>query len=369
MKVAHVFRALNAGGIERWLTDFANENNKSERFDIHFITQTSTVGFFEKQLEENAVNVCRIEIAKGYASYLWKLFIVFKRGKFDVIHSHVHHFSGIVCMLAFLAGVKIRVAHCHNDKREIYSRVHWHKKAYFWVCRLLLKLFCNRRIAVSPEASYSLFGSTNKVTVLPCGISYKKLHYKIQKASWPIVLGHVGSFTTQKNHKFLIEVFSLLNQKYPGYFELCLIGGGRGFESIKLLVEKKEISGVSFLGVRSDVPELLSTNIDVFVMPSLHEGLSMALIEAQYYGCSVVASNKISPKHKLSKNLVFSEIDNPELFAKDIYNLAQNEILESEQAEIRKIVDKSPLSVSHNSDVLKKFYSDSSFYYNFFKSF
>ena len=106
------------------------------------------------------------------------------------------------------------------------------------------------------------------------------------------VFGHVGRLTEVKNHRFLIEVFSALNQKYPES-KLLLVGRGELEAQLHEEVAKAGLEGsVLFLGVRNDVAAILSA-MDVFLFPSLSEGLSCAAIEAQASGLPTLLSTGV----------------------------------------------------------------------------
>ena len=284
MKVAHVFKSLAAGGIEKWLTDVAIENSEDKRFDLTFLLQSKDLGFFEEQTQNTSVNVKKMDLRRSFIKYLYDLFLELRNGRYDVVHSHVHHFSGIVMFVAFLAGVKVRVAQSHNDKREEYKDVNLKKKIYFIVCKLLLQVFANKKIAVSDKAAVSLFPASKKVNILPCGLRLSApLPVKVDKNVGHIVIGHVGSFSKQKNHTFICDLAKNLEDEYPGKYKFKLVGDGELLPSIKEKVKSLNISDVvTFLGLRDDVKELMLDGFDYVILPSLHEGLAMVALEAQY---------------------------------------------------------------------------------------
>ena len=118
-------------------------------------------------------------------------------------------------------------------------------------------------------------------------------------------LGHVGNFTQPKNHSFLLEIFTALLKKEPDTV-LLLVGGGEGMSKMQEKAQELGIAEhVRFLGVRSDVADLMQA-MDVFVFPSLYEGLGIALIEAQAAGLPCVVSDTI-PHEAYLTDLVDSE--------------------------------------------------------------
>ncbi len=120
-----------------------------------------------------------------------------------------------------------------------------------------------------------------------------------------LAVGHVGRFNQQKNHPFLLEIFAALLKKEPNAV-LLLVGGGTDMQRIQAKAQTLGVAEkVRFLGVRSDVTDLMQA-MDVFVFPSLYEGLGIALIEAQAAGLPCVVSDTI-PHEAYLTDLVDSE--------------------------------------------------------------
>ena len=118
-----------------------------------------------------------------------------------------------------------------------------------------------------------------------------------------LVVGHVGRFNPQKNHPFLLDIFTSLLKKEPDAV-LLLVGGGEGMPKIQAKAQELGIAErVRFLGVRSDVADLMQT-MDVFVFPSLYEGLPVTMVEAQASGLPCIISDKVPPECILTEGLV-----------------------------------------------------------------
>lgn len=134
------------------------------------------------------------------------------------------------------------------------------------------------------------------------------------------VIGHVGRFNTQKNHTFLIDIFSEVSKKDPSAV-LVLVGDGDLRSDIEHKVNQLNLSNkVRFLGIRKDVKELLQV-MDVFVFPSLHEGFPITLLEAQATGVKCVISDAIDPDVVLNpQTLVFSLSSSAQDWADAILN-------------------------------------------------
>lgn len=124
------------------------------------------------------------------------------------------------------------------------------------------------------------------------------------------IVGHIGRMSKQKNHKFIIQVFSALLRKNKNA-HLLLVGEGELYNAIYNDVKNRKIEKyVSFLGVRSDVPQLLSI-IDVILFPSLYEGMPNVLVEAQAEGVPCVISTNITKEIKLTECISFLSLSDP----------------------------------------------------------
>lgn len=117
------------------------------------------------------------------------------------------------------------------------------------------------------------------------------------------VVGHIGRFSKQKNHVFLLQVFQEIVQKQPNA-HLLLIGSGELQEEITQQISQMQLQDrVTILSHRTDIPELLQV-MDVLVFPSLYEGLSVVLVEAQASGLKCVVSDSINPANYLSEDTI-----------------------------------------------------------------
>ena len=180
------------------------------------------------------------------------------------------------------------------------------------------KKYATDYFACSELAGRWLFGDKTfeqgKVTIINNAIDLDKFKYdeKVRKEKRKelninddtLVVGHIGRFVAQKNHTFLIDIFSELHKKEKNSI-LLLIGQGPLIGEIKQKVETLGISdSVKFLGQRDDVNELYNA-MDLFLFPSLYEGLGMVLIEAQANGLPCIASTEVPKNARVSKKISF----------------------------------------------------------------
>lgn len=304
-KVLHVLGAMDIGGVETWLMSILRIAD-TERFKHEFIVHRDKKAYFDDEITQlgSEKYICKPD---NVFKYMFNLFFLLKKLKPDVVHSHVHTFSGFVMFISWLAGVKVRISHSHSDKRLVEKNVKIIRSVYIRLMRIFINTFSTSNIAVSEKAAESLFGedwSDNpKSKVIYCGVDYSKfrnikndISYR-ESLSIPkdaFVIGHVGRFEEPKNHKFILEVFNQLRQLDNKYY-LVLVGDGSLKSDIENIVSQLDIATyVKFMGNRSDVPEIMINLFDVFIFPSLWEGLPLTLVEAQFAKLPCIVSKNVT---------------------------------------------------------------------------
>ena len=205
--------------------------------------------------------------------------------------------------------------------------------AHFWG-QLLWSKYIDSMIAPSNLAAKYTFGERNylngRVTILKNGLDFNQYYFEEQgrnavRTEFNIspdtfVVGHVGRFNKQKNHKFLLEIFKEYYKSNPNSI-LLLVGEGDLILQIieysrQLGIEKKVI----FAGVRTDIQKVLSA-MDCFLFPSFYEGMPNAIIEAQVNGLPCIVSETITAEVCISNLVEFNSLNNS---ASDWSTMVQN---------------------------------------------
>lgn len=235
--------------------------------------------------------------------YINTLRRVLKQGAYDAVHVHGNSATMALEMVAaWLAGCKVRIAHGHSTSCKSMT-----------VHRLLTPVFqalCTHRLACGVEAGKWLHGKrsfsvvNNGIDTARFAFSKKARESVRQQYGYTesdIIIGHVGLFNEVKNQSFIVEILS----KLDGRYKLMLVGGGR----LRQMVEEKVAAmgltdRVTFVGVTDRVPDYLSA-CDLIVMPSLYEGLPLALVEQQTNGLQCIVSDNITREADKTGNLIF----------------------------------------------------------------
>jgi glycosyltransferase involved in cell wall biosynthesis len=306
VRVLHVLGAMDRGGVETWLMHVLRNIDPNE-VKMDFLVHTDRPCAYDEELEGLGSRIHFCPTPSNPLQYAINFNRILKsHGPYDVVHSHVHFFCGLVLTLSRFAGVPIRIAHSHNDTSRGDAQGSLLRKLYLRSCRQAIKWNGTARVAASAPAADALFGtawrSDGKARVLYCGIDFSPFHQPVVSADVrrefgftpdDFVIGHVGRFAEQKNHTFLLALYQAVLEIEPRA-KLLLLGKGPLESSIRDSAERMGIlSGIRFAGVRSDVARIMLGAMDVFVLPSLWEGLGLVAVEAQAAGLPTLLSTAV----------------------------------------------------------------------------
>ena len=181
------------------------------------------------------------------------------------------------------------------------------------IFRPILNLASSKRLACSTEAANWLFGKKklNEIVIVNNGIdtdrftfneeNRQRIRKKYQISNDTLLIGHIGRFSEQKNHKFILDVFKEIKYQHPNS-KLLLLGVGELQNIIEGKVQQMHLNNdVIFAGLKSNTQDFYSA-FDVFLMPSIYEGLPVVGIEAQSEGLPCFFSSNISNLIKITQN-------------------------------------------------------------------
>jgi glycosyltransferase involved in cell wall biosynthesis len=322
IRVLHVFGRMNRGGAETLIMNIFR-NIDREKFQFDFLVHSKEEGHYDKEIKSLGGDIYPVPLSKKNILQYRKEVkrVLLEKGPFDVIHSHVHFFSGYLLRIAKESGIPVRIAHSHTAQSMSSG---FARNMYTNYMRKLILKNATDLIGCSKEACKALFGpecfKNSKVKVIRNGIDlelFKKieegsllnLKNELQLNPEDKLIGHIGRFVDVKNHSRLIKIFSLLCNEMDNV-HLVLVGDGPLKNKISDLIKQYGIEGkVHMLGVRSDVPEILA-NLDLFLFPSLYEGLGLVLVEAQAVGLKCITSSAVPSEADIGAGLVeFIDLD------------------------------------------------------------
>lgn len=300
--VLHVLGTLNPGGVETWLMTLARRTGRDRiPFDVCLTSRVSERGRFASEFESLGGHIWHCPVDFNLYRFDRQLRYILRRGGYSIVHSHVHHFSGFILRSAMRAGVRIRIAHSHNDTRSEQKAAGYLKRAYFYVTKRMIRRYATTGLACSDEAACALYGSTWKAdarwSILPYGIDYERFRNRLvdkglkKKLGIPPeykIIGHVGRFHKQKNHDFIVDIAAKIKARDPKT-HFVLVGDGPEKATIERKVRQLRLHhSFTFLDNSVDVPSIMCDVMDAFLFPSRYEGLGIVLLEAQAAGLPCV---------------------------------------------------------------------------------
>lgn len=368
IRILHLVAGMDRGGAETWLMHILR-NIDRDRYQMDFASNLDTEDAYFDEIESLG---SRVFTCTGSPLVYARKFqqIVRDYGPYDLIQVHVHHYSGYVLYLAQQAGIKIRVIHSHIDTSSVESTANWSRKLYVALMKWSISRNATAGLATSRMAAADLLGvaweQDPRWQTLYCGIDLAPFTEPIDpvqiRAEFGIpadafVVGHVGRFESQKNHHFLLEIGAELAQIDPN-LRLVSIGIGNLRSEIEATAVAMGLEQQTiFLDSRPDVPRLMRGLIDVFLFPSLYEGLGLVLIEAQAAGLPCVLSDVIPAEADLVAPLIQRlSLQSPATVWAKAVVAARSRSQGLDPADALKIVSESVFNINVSLEQLTAFY-------------
>lgn len=342
MRIAQVLNRMDSGGIEMVLVNYYRAMNHAQiQFDFYYADTSSIPN--KKALQEMGAGMYPIPSYTKPLAYHHALYSAFKEKGYQIVHVHLNTMSVFALFAAWRAGVPVRI--CHN-----HSTAHWSEgrtTLLKYMLRPFNKLFANRYFACGKVAGRWLYGRRcmrhDQVTIIPNAIDTKRFAYdKVARAQLrkefeidenAYVIGHVGRFCHQKNHRFLLHVFKDFLLENPDAV-LLLIGEGKTQKEIRMFADTLGIGQrVIFAGVRSDADKLYSV-MDVFCLPSYYEGMPLVAWEAQCNGLPCLFSDQVTREAALRKDIKFLSLEKPETWLEALTHAKRSETAVTDQIDI-----------------------------------
>lgn len=305
IRVLHIVGSLEAGGLETLIMNIYRKIDTSQiQFD--FVVHHQKVGVYEDEILKRGGKVYHLPFLddKNILKYKKELKRIIRDGNYKIVHGHHSSLGSLYLKIAKQEGVPVRISHSHIAS---FSKT---PKGY--VKFLITRGFgrnATHHFACSQWAGNYMYGKNSDFRIINNGIDTEKFRFdpmfrsierKKLKIDDDFVICHVGRFHDQKNHTFIIDIFKEICRLHSGS-KLMLIGIGPLEDTIK---EKVKLYGLTdkvlFMGQITNVHQMLST-ADVFLFPSLYEGLPLTLVEAQAAGLPIVCSDTITDECHLTE--------------------------------------------------------------------
>lgn len=355
IRVLHIVTDMRRGGLETMIMNYYRHIDR-ELVQFDFLVHREKTGDYEKEIDNLGGKIYHMPVLNPFSIIYKKKLGDFFIGhpEYDIIHVHQDCLSSVILKVAKEHGVKVRIAHSHASSQD--KNFKYPIKLFF---RRYIPEYATELMACGKEAGEWMFCGA-QYHILANAIEIKKYSYNKNKRRTvreefgieedELIIGHIGRFSPPKNHSFLIDIFSVIQKKKK--CRLLLVGDGNLKKEIREKVQKLGLlEKVIFAGVRSDVPDLLQA-MDIFVFPSLYEGLGIVAVEAQAAGLPCVLSDKIPDAAVITKLVKKISLESTaEMWAEAVVTL-----IGSKREDTYESIKSAGFDIEQNAIKLQEFY-------------
>lgn len=313
IRVLQCVNNMHRAGLETMLMNYYRQIDRA-KIQFDFLTHRPERSDYDDEIEALGGKIYRAPRLypcnyPAYFRYMKGFFA--DHPEYSIVHSHIDAMSLFPLLAAKKAGVPVRIAHSHSTSIDRDA-----KYILKQIFRLNLSHAANFRCACGEKAGEFLFRNRD-FTRIPNAIDADKYRFdpeirdKLRRELGidnAFAIGHVGRFSYPKNHEFLIDIFARILKKDANCV-LLLVGDGEKMDRVRAYAREKAVENkVLFLGSRDDVHKIYQA-FDVFVMPSLFEGVPMVGIEAQFAALPCVFSDKVPREVAFSDGCGFISLE------------------------------------------------------------
>ncbi|MBV7440788.1 glycosyltransferase [Weeksellaceae bacterium TAE3-ERU29] len=361
-RILHITGQMNRAGAETMLMNLYRNIDKS-KFQFDFISFSSEKGDFDEEIKSLGGKVYNIS-AQNFISRMLKLQKFIKNHpEYKIIHCHTLLSNAFHLYVAKRAGIKFRITHSHNTSDK--SKHKLILSIYKMFSTYIINKYTTHFIACGQAAANFLFPKQKEVLILPNSVNTKKLAFiGLNKKNYienefgfkGLKIIQIGRLEPVKNHLFSIRLANYMKNNYKNPFKFFFVGKGSLLNELKKEVNENNLSNqVEFLGLRSDIPELMS-GADVMILPSFHEGFPVVLVESQSVGLPALISDSISSEVDLKLGLVdFANLNDSLSKWSDALTNYNKENMEMEKRLIS--LSNKGFDINNNTKVLEKLYN------------
>lgn len=362
IRVLHIVSTMDFGGVETLLMSIYRAIDR-EKIQFDFLCHNRLECKFKAEIESLGGKIYMIPGPShiGFIRYgvLLRQFCK-DHPEYSIVHCHLNSRNGEIIWHLKAAGVPVRISHSHIS----YYRMSFPKNVYYRLSKRLNCKYATIRLACSEEAAKYLFDNKMPHTVVPNAISTKRflfdskgrkiIRQKYGVSDTEILIGHIGRFDPQKNHQQVIRIFAECLSSGMNC-RLMLIGGGHEEENIiRWAKEANVFDRVIFAGQHAELADYYSA-MDLFLFPSVFEGLGIVAVEAQCSGLPVAASTGVPREAAVSDRITFTSLDEPpEKWRDTIVDMLEQ--MKGNREQYCEVVSNSLYNIQKTTDYLQELY-------------
>lgn len=369
MKILQIVGEIDGGGVASVVLNYLKCIDV-KKIKVHILAlkkDDKKQQLMQKDFEELGCKIIYIEHRnKGYIRHFKMFKKILEHEKYDIVHCHFGIWSMPYLVIAKQLGIKCRIAHSHVTMSE-YSKKKNIILAFF---KPILRNVTTHKFACGKDAGEYLWGKHSKFYIMRNAIDTCRFKYsevirneirdELNIKRNEIVIGHIGRFSNQKNHEFIIDLAQSLRDSGQMNIKFVLVGDGEKFEKIKTQVKEMRLdSKICLLGLRDDVERIMQS-FDIFILPSFYEGFPVVGVEAQSNGLPVLFSDLITKEVKLLDSTEYLTVNDDlsiEIWGKEIKKII-SKLNSADRENKDDIVKKLGYDIKIESRKLGKFYEN-----------
>lgn len=361
----HVIGAMDRGGAETFIMNVYRAIDR-EKVQFDFLVHANGESDFDAEIEQLGGRIFRIPRynvlnKRAYSDAVRR--VLREHPEDTIVHSHIGSSAPVNLAIAREEG-RTTVAHSHRQ-----TVIDSPENLVFHLVSKPVRGKADWYMACSEEAAASRFGkeiacgetcfiARNGICLEAYkrdGASVAQAKHKLDVEGRP-VFGHVGRFVIDKNHEFLMQTFEKIVERLPDAV-LLLVGVGPLEKKMRrIAADKKMVGNIRFLGLRDDAPEVLRA-MDVFLFPSIHEGLGIALVEAEAAGLECIASTGVPQEAFFSDRAIRMPAESSALWANEAISAYERSLLhDDDRTDAAKAAG---YDIQSTADWLQRFYLES----------
>lgn len=325
IKIVHFVGSMNLGGTETLLMNILRNINR-DKYEFIFMENVSGETYYAKEIAQlnGAIIKTPVFSLKNFFEYYKFLVEYFRNNNINIVHSHTYLHSWIILAAAKKAGVQKRIAHAHSAMTN-YDNGSELKKV---LSKKLLMYFATDLIACSEGAKKDLFDNSDQTIIIKNPVdlsSVDKIDFneatllkkELQLNNNEIIIGHIGRIVNAKNPMFICEIANFMKDNGIK-FKLLWLGDGERRREVEQYIKLHGLeNNIVMLGNKKNVALYINL-FDIFILPSLYEGLSLSAVEVQAQGVPCLFSDTISIDSKINDNVQFLPINSASLWVQKI---------------------------------------------------
>ena len=339
-RVLHYVGKMDFGGMEAMIMNLYRNINRDE-WQFDFAVHSDKKGCYEDEIVSLGGRIYRFPAMRRNPfmyKQCWKIFWQQHKNEYEVFQMHTNSLANIIALqTATEADIPKRIVHAHSAYAN-KGKLQFLNDILHKYNRNRLGKYANLCFACSELAADWMFGhdslKSGKAIILNNGVDYNRFAFCSEKRvllrenlglSNKITLIQVGSLLPVKNHQFTIKVIKRLVEFGNTNLVCLFMGDGPLRQSLEEIVQKEDLGKyIIFLGAKSNIEDYLSSS-DIFLMPSLYEGMPLSVVEAQVSGLKCLISDSITKMAKVSNNVDYLSIEDVNAWSEYIIKARLNE--------------------------------------------